>query len=290
MRDISISIVILTKNAGNTFESTLKAIYCQDIDKTYEVIAVDSGSVDETLKLLKKYNVKISTINPEDFNFGLTRNFGFSLSSGSILVTISQDALPSDAKWLSNIINPFFEDDNIVAVQGSTRIPENSDAFYWEKIGYFYFTSESYNWINKYNLGLSFVNCAIRKEYWENNQLGYVFHSEDKVFQKIIHGSRKKIYMANNAACYHGHQYSLIALIRRLINEGKGWKYAGVHYGFADCIKDLFNNKCLIRKSVNALMNGEIRSVQEFIFPILRPFLIFLGNRKTIRKDMVLSI
>lgn len=290
MRDVLVSIILLTKNAGNTFESTLKSIFNQNIDIKYEVIAVDSGSVDGTLTILKKYNVKTYCIKPEDFNFGLTRNYGFSLSSGSILVTLSQDALPSDSQWLSNIIKPFFEDDNVVAVQGNTKILENSDVFYWEKIGLFYFTSETKNWVIKYKSGLSFVNCAIRKNFWEKNQIGFVQFSEDKVFQKIIQKSGKIIFQENNAVCYHGHQYSLKSLISRLKNEGTGWMYAGVHYGISDCMKDIYDNRWLLRTTASALKNGEIRSIQELLFPILRPIFVFIGNKKTIRKNVESSI
>ncbi len=279
-----VSIVILTKNAGYDFEKTIDAIYKQRIDNGYEIIVVDSGSKDETLNILRKYGVKLYQISPNDFNFGLTRNYAFSLAKGDIIVTISQDVVPCNSLWLYNIIKPFYNNNNIVAVQGGTRIPEHSDVFYWEKIGYFYFTSESVNWIKKHKCGLSFVNCAVRRDFWVNNQIGFTLYSEDKVFQKMIYESGNEVYIAEDSVCYHGHQYSIFSLIKRLINEGVGWKNVEVSYRLLDCLHDLYKNKWLIRKSFGAYTNKEINTIQELFFPLLRPICIYIGNKKNLRK------
>ena len=277
-----VSIVILTKNAGPKFNETLDAIYKQSIGINIEVIVVDSGSTDETLGILKDYNVGLYQIKPGDFNFGLTRNYAFSLANGEFIVTISQDVIPCDTFWLKNIIAPFYENDKVVAVKGHVKIPENNNVFYWEKVGMFYFTSESVTWVKNYKHGLSFVNCAIRKIFWENNQIPYCIYSEDKLFQKKIINDGKIVFFVKDAICYHGHQYSLKSLLARLINEGLGWQYVGVSYGLIDCLKDIYDNKWMIKKSIQSYINKEFCTFEELIFPLLRPICIYYGNRKNI--------
>lgn len=282
MNKLSISIVILTKNAGSGLEKTLNSVCNQSIDSPYEIVIVDSGSTDETLSIANSYKVIIHKINSYEFNFGLTRNYAFSLTSGDILVTISQDVVPCNISWLRSIVYPFYENNKVAAVQGSTVSQDKTDVFYWEKEGYFYFTSESKKWIEKHKYGLSFVNCAIRKKFWEKHQMGSMLFSEDKFFQKMIYESGMEIYFAEDAVCYHGHQYTLKSLINRLKNEGIGWKYVDVCYGLNDCIRDIYNNKWLIRKGFSSWMNGEIDTIQELLFPILRPVCIYYGNSRKI--------
>ena len=199
---------------------------------------MDSGSTDGTLELLDRFNVKSYSIPPSDFNFGLTRNHAFSLAGGDFIITISQDVVPCDRTWLAKMVSPFLANEMLAAVQGKTLVPGNSDVFYWEKKGRFYFTAESRKWIEKYGCGLSFVNCAIRREFWEKHPIGSVPFSEDKLFQKSIHDSGMDIHVQEDALCFHGHQYTWKSLAARLKNEGIGWKNVGVRYGLKDCLID----------------------------------------------------
>jgi len=43
----------------------------------------------------KRQPVKLHSIPPDSFDFGVTRDPGFSLGKGEILVTLSQDGVPA---------------------------------------------------------------------------------------------------------------------------------------------------------------------------------------------------
>ncbi|MBN2479465.1 MAG: glycosyltransferase family 2 protein [Parachlamydiales bacterium] len=85
-----ISVVILTKNSSNTIEKTLKSV--QDFD---EVILLDTGSEDDTIKLAKNFkNVKIFK---EDFlGFGPLRNLGASFTKNDWILALDSDEVLSD--------------------------------------------------------------------------------------------------------------------------------------------------------------------------------------------------
>lgn len=277
--DCKISIVILTKNAGPAFRQTLDQISAQTVDGDFELIIVDSGSSDGIVELLNNYPARLYTIRPDEFNFGLTRNYGFSLAKGEYIVTLSQDVTLSNQHWLANIIKPFQDNEMIAAVQGVICSSVNEDVFYWERNGLFYFTSETAKWMSKYKIGLSFVCCAIRRSIWEQNQIGYTPFSEDKLFQMKIHNKGYQVVVARDAVCYHGHQYNFNSLRTRLLGEGMGWRYVGLRYTFKECLEDIIRNKWLIRKSFQAFFKRELNSMTELFFPLLRPILIYKGNR-----------
>ena len=275
-----VSIIYLTKNGGDLFRKSLVSIFSQDTSFNYEVIAVDSGSTDNTIEVMKEYPVSIYTIKPEEFNFGLSRDYAFSLARGDILITISQDAVPADRNWLNNLVSPF-EDENIAAVQGHDSLPPDIDTFFWLKKGLFYYTKECRNWMNSHNgIGLSFVGCAIRRSVWEDNKLGPVEMSEDKVLQKKLYEKGYKIIYQKSARTYHSHQYDLRDLVKRCENEGLGWRNVGQNYSFFDMISDFFNYE-IMKTYLIGLIRCEMKRLSEFLFPFIRPIFIYKGNHFT---------
>lgn len=274
------SVVFLTKNGGKKLKESLDAVFSQVVSFSFEVVIVDSGSTDETLDIVKNYPVKLFTIPPEKFNFGLTRDYGFQVARGEIVIAISQDAVPADRDWLSNMVEPF-NDGNIAVVQGSAEFPPDETVFYWEKVKLLYFTRESRGWSTKNGgIGMSFVNCAIRRKIWEENQLGAVEMSEDKVFQKMMTLKKYKIMKQPHARCMHTHEYNLITLMKRCENEGLGWKFASVQYRFTDMIRDLMNKE-VWKAWKNGIQHSLIKTRAELFFPLVRPLFVYKGNQFT---------
>jgi len=100
---MDVSIILLTKNAGEKFPALLKCIFSQKTELTYEVLVIDSGSTDDTLTVAQRFPAKITRIKPEEFHHGKTRNLGAGLAAGRILVYLTQDALPLNDNWLQNL-------------------------------------------------------------------------------------------------------------------------------------------------------------------------------------------
>jgi len=163
--EISISIILLTKNAGITFKSVLDGIFNQSI-KPLEVLVIDSGSKDNTLEIAKEYPVRIVEILPEDFRHGQTRNFGANLANGTHVVYLTQDAIPSTADWLKELVSPF-EDSNIAGVYGR-QIPRKDENIIDKFFCLSLYPDKNIIWKNNKNLGIdtifSDVNSAIRKD------------------------------------------------------------------------------------------------------------------------------
>lgn len=275
-----VSIVYLTKNGGCLLGKSLESVFAQAVDFEFEVIAVDSGSTDGTLELLKNFSVKVYGIAADEFNFGLTRDYVFSLAKGDIVIAISQDAIPAGSEWLRNMSSPF-EDDSIAVVQGIDILPEGENLFFWDKMGVFYFTRECKRWVEDHdNIGLSFTCCAIRRSIWKENQLGRVEMSEDKVFQKKVMEKGLKVIGQPNAMTYHSHMYSVVSLAKRCENEGLGWRNVANHYSFYDMLRDIFNRE-IIRLLWRGIVTHKIKRLSELLFPLIRPIYVYKGNNFT---------
>ena len=277
-----VSIVILVKNGGAVFKQCLSQVLNQDFKYKYEVIVIDSGSTDRTIEYLNGKNVRLIHIDSGQFQFGKTRDFGFSNAYGKYIVTLSADAVPTSKQWLTNLISPLIKNHADV-VQGNLVTPPDKDLFYWEKINEFYFTSEGKEFIANYGgFGLSCCNIAFNKIAWRNTKFGNSHFCEDKVIQRRLFIGGYLLLKVNNANVFHTHRYTINTLIKRCNNEGIGWRNAGVNYSLQLLFHDIFfSNNNLFLKLFNGIINQEITKLSEIVFPIVRPFFLFKGNHSS---------
>lgn len=233
-----VSIIILTKNAGNRFEELMNAIYNQNFDGNFEIVVVDSGSTDNTLEIAEKYNARIFKIKPNEFHHSRTRNFGAEKSYGKVLVYLTQDALPLDNNWLSNLLTPL-NDRDVAVVYGRQIAYPNAkpmDKFFYS---YFYpncrkvLTKDDTKDLKKFyldNVFISNVCSAIRRRVWEKIRFNdKVFMSEDKDFALRVLRAGYKIIYEPKAAVYHSHNYTLVSLFKRRFKDGVAYSYIASH-------------------------------------------------------------
>jgi rhamnosyltransferase len=108
-----VSIVIPTRNGAATLPALLDAIWRQRVPWPVETIAIDSGSTDGTLDLLKGKVDHLIQIAPHTFDHGLTRNLGVMQARGDFVVLMVQDAVPADDRWLEALATPLAMDERL---------------------------------------------------------------------------------------------------------------------------------------------------------------------------------
>ena len=223
---VAVSVLLLTKNGSPELERLLPALYSQEEVPSFEVVAIDSGSIDHTISLLHQYPVRLVQIPPHAFHHARTRNLAASLATGDILVLLSQDAIPENNRWLHNLLANF-DDPGVGAVYGR-QIPK-PDSFHerHETFDSIYGPSRIVKDPNQPNcVGYRFflfsdANAAIRRSVWQATP----FPEQLKVFEDIgiakrILDSGWKIIYEPEATVVHSHNHNAVALLKRYFDIG----------------------------------------------------------------------
>jgi glycosyltransferase involved in cell wall biosynthesis len=105
-----ISIVITVRNVEKTIHKCITSLINQTYPhEKYEIIIVDGGSKDGTLRILKEFQAKykkIKVIEAPNVTIGAGRNKGIKASKGDI-IAITDGDIVVDTYWLENIANSF---------------------------------------------------------------------------------------------------------------------------------------------------------------------------------------
>ncbi|HAD06052.1 MAG TPA: hypothetical protein DCE76_02725 [Anaerolineaceae bacterium] len=104
-----ISVVIPCYNRQSIIPLVIQGLLCQTI-KPDEIIVVDDASTDNTLQVLKGYNIKVIS-NKNNLGPAASRNRGFLNSQGDLIVFIDSDALPK-ANLIEVLLYEYSENKN----------------------------------------------------------------------------------------------------------------------------------------------------------------------------------
>jgi glycosyltransferase involved in cell wall biosynthesis len=279
---MKISVVLLTYNGGPKLQQVVAMLRRQDIPAEVEYVAVDSGSTDGSAECLKHAGFHVHAVDRKDFSFGQVRQYAFGCSAGDIIVTQSQDVVPLDETYLRVLTEDIVRGAADV-VQGGTCSPqEDSRVFLWDRMGSaFYFTSEGKVFARKYGpIPLSCTCLAISRDAWQATGFGDSPYCTDKFLQRELVEKGFRIARTPGPIASHGHPYDLPALMKRCLNEGVGWRWAGVRYSLRLCLRDLtlgFARHMPVWWK--ALRSGQARDSASIFFFQIRPICLLIGNR-----------
>ncbi|HFU3968865.1 TPA: glycosyltransferase family A protein [Streptococcus suis] len=119
---IKATVFIPVYNGENDhLEETLTALYNQKTDFEWNVLIIDSGSSDNSVKIIRKFhdkynNLMLKEIDKSEYSHGGTRQLAAEISDGEYMVYLSQDAVPYNQNWLTEMLKPFEISEKVVAV------------------------------------------------------------------------------------------------------------------------------------------------------------------------------
>lgn len=195
----TVSIIIRTKNEERWIKSCLAAVFEQEY-KDFEVVVVDNLSEDGTLAKVKTFDAKV--VKLEKYLPGAALNFGIENSSGEILVFLSGHCIPTDSKWLGNLIKGF-DDEKIAGIYGR-QLPMSFTAAHDKRDLFITFGLDEK--IQKKESFFHNANSAIRRNIWEitpfDNEISNI---EDRIWAAQVQAKGYWIKYEPEAKVYHHH-------------------------------------------------------------------------------------
>ena len=199
-----ISIIIRALNEAKYLGECLEAITKQKISEPYEIILVDSGSEDDTIKIAKSYDLNIVHIKKEEFSFGRSLNVGCGISKGQICVFISAHCIPTSQEWLVKLVQPLR--DGICEYSYGRQISRDGVSKFSEGQVFNKYYSESSS-IPQNGYFCNNANAAVLQEVWlkykfDNNLTGL----EDMAFAKSLLKDNGNVAYVSESVVEHLHE------------------------------------------------------------------------------------
>jgi rhamnosyltransferase len=128
-----ISVIVRAKNKIDTIGLTLASLRRQSIEA--EVIVVDSGSTDGTLRLAEKWADRVIEIPAAAFTYGGALNEGAAAASAPVHAALSAHCVPESDTWLEDSLRRYARSD-VAGTNGGSLTPVGvpiTDT-YWQTI------------------------------------------------------------------------------------------------------------------------------------------------------------
>jgi rhamnosyltransferase len=235
------TVVVLTYNGERYLDALITAVEAQDAPFAFDVLAIDSGSTDRTLEILRGHpSVQVHAIPNVEFGHGRTRNLGMSLASGEVVAFLVQDAVPASERWLVDLLAPF--DDEEVGCAYGLQVPRADCCIaikddvrrFFDRLG-----PRSHVRVDESGTGgssgdgldafFSDVNSAVRVTAWREVPFRDVAYAEDRALaEDMLAAGWHKAYTPF-AAVEHSHDLKLRPYYRRMCEEFAGLRAVGVH-------------------------------------------------------------
>ncbi|MCC7011571.1 MAG: glycosyltransferase [Planctomycetes bacterium] len=237
----SISVLMPTWQGEEFLERVLKALAAQDCPLPWDFAVVDSGSRDRTLEILESWRarfpvpMRVQHLHQSAFDHGDTRNLLAAESSGDLLVFLTQDAIPSDSRWLATLARNF-EDPAVAAAycrnlprpdaQILTRVFSELDPGYTagrrevrlpERAQYDALDAHQRRVLYNFND----VASAVRRDVWELHPFPRTEFGEDVLLARGLLEAGFTVVYDDVATVEHSHDYGPAEMRKRAAIDGK---------------------------------------------------------------------
>jgi glycosyltransferase involved in cell wall biosynthesis len=235
----------------------------------HELVVADSGSTDGSLELALSFGARVVPV--ERFSHGGTRNLLMERTGGEQVAFLTQDAVPSDARWLERLRAGFALADDVALVYGPSRPrPDAPVPVARELSAWFASLAARQSVVRDVTARgpspetfFSSANCAVLRSAWERVPFRDVPYAEDQALAlDMLHAGYAKAFTPE-AAVVHSHAYRPLAQFRRTFDE---WRALRDIHGFTQPlapVSTVLDIQSQVRADVRA-GSGPVRSVRHW--------------------------
>jgi GT2 family glycosyltransferase len=257
-----VSVLMPLMDAGAALRQTLPILLEQEVDAELEIVAVDSASTDDTVKVLEEFDATVLTIDPAEFDHGLTRNLLATHARGDVLVLLNERSRPCDENWLAPLLAALASDPTVAGAASRVLPYPDADLLTQRDVGLDPSGSEERSAkriadrqaydampVEERRLLLNFhtVSAAIRADVLRRIPFRSVRAiGEDLLWSREVLEAGMALVHEPASRVYHSHDYSL-----------REWFMRNVDDGVAN--RDI-NDRSLSEEEVDALVRGMIES------------------------------
>jgi 2-desacetyl-2-hydroxyethyl bacteriochlorophyllide A dehydrogenase len=220
------TVLIRAFNEERWLPSVFEALGSQRY-RDFEVLLVDSGSVDRTRDIAAANGARILRMRTEDFTFGHSLNVGLRDIHSPYVAILSAHAIPSDEFWLEKLVAPLRERD-VAMVYGGQRGHEISK-FAETQDFVRVFPSRPQTITDPDNPFANNANSIIKRELWTQcafdeglpglEDIGWAKHWIERGY---------KVQYEPAACIIHVHTETWAQVRRRYHREGMGARWVGI--------------------------------------------------------------
>ena len=228
-----VSAIVPTLNGAGTLPPLLAALQRASRRYPLEVVAIDSGSRDETTTLLRSAGAVVLDLEGALFTHAVARNRAAGRSRGEVLLFLSQDVEPVGDSWLEPLLAALREDG--VAGAFGRQVPRGASPEEAFLVGANYparsrtITAAALS--APFGPGATYFSNAfgaMRRATWERSPFPDIVMSEDQAWARNVLRSGLAIRYVSEEAAYHGHELSLTRAFRRNFDSGSSLQSLGV--------------------------------------------------------------
>jgi len=246
-----VSAIVPTLNGAATLPALLGALGRERAAGRglAEVVAIDSGSRDETLELLHAAGARVMDLGGAPFGHASARNRAAAAATGDVLLFLTQDVEPAGDAWLPPLLAAF--DDAAVAGVFGRQLPRGAspEEEFLARVNY----AGRPRRLTRADLDTAFgpgatlfsnAFGAVRRTVWQAIPFPEVVMSEDQAWALAVLRAGHEIRYEPRAEVYHGHRSGIRRAFRRNFDSGSSLQALGLaggawHGGGAHLLREL---------------------------------------------------
>lgn len=250
-----VTVIVRTFNVEWVIDQALAALMKQK-GLEIELMIVDSGSTDATLKMIMPYPHTFIEIEPGTYFPGKVLNKAVQEAKTDLVVFINSDVVLLDEYAISKLIDPLLKNEMTVASFGRQVVRPEADLW----VRHDYERAFPSNGDIPYWMHFSLPIAAMKKSAWEM-QAFYTdaWGSEDTHWAVQIKNKGYNIAYVNDAIAMHSHNYTLKQLASRRRIEGEADVYiypeksVSIFSTFLSCAASSVRESCYYVKNKQTL-------------------------------------